>query len=103
MHIGLLPIVLLIALGVFALATWALARLVNNRVHHRISLGPAIVVMACCMTLWLGLCFFFMLLASLGHSAHPLRDSWPECGASFLILVVSPLSIIIWLSKRKKS
>jgi hypothetical protein len=42
-----------------------------------------------------------MLLASLGHSAHPLRDSWPECVVSFLILVVAPLSIVIWFSKRK--
>lgn len=101
MRIGLLPIVILIALGVLALAAWALVRFVKNRADGRASSGPAIVVLACCTILWLGLCFLFMLLASLGHSAHPLRDSWPECVVSFLILVVAPLSIVIWFSKRK--
>ena len=102
MRIGLFPIVVPIALGVLALAAWALIRFVKNRADRRASSGPVIVVMACCTTLWLGLCFLFMLLASLGHSAYPLRDSWLKCVVSFLILVVAPLSIVIWFSKRKK-
>src|SRR5512136_2727585 len=97
MHIGLLPIVILVALCLLALVVWALVRIFKNRADRRASLGPAIVVMVCCTTLWFGLSFFLMLLASLGHSAHPLRESWPECVVSFLILVVSPLFIIIWL------
>jgi cytochrome bd-type quinol oxidase subunit 2 len=102
MRIGLLAIVVLIALGVVSLAAWALVRFAKNRADRRASSDPAIVVLACCTALWLGLCFPFMLLASLGHSSHPLRDSWPECVVSFLILVATPLSIVIWLSKRKK-
>ena len=101
MHIGLLPIALLVALGLLALAVWALMRLVTNRAAGHSVTGPAIAVIACCATVWLGLCFFFMILASLGHSGHPLRDSWLECLVSFLILVVSPLPIVIWLSRRK--
>ncbi len=101
MRIGILPIVLAIGLGVLGLVGWALVRLVTNRDHRRAVSGLAILVMACCTTLWFGLCSFFMLWASLGHSAHPLRDSWPECAVSFLILIVLPLAIIIWLSKRK--
>ncbi len=102
MHIGLFPIALLAALGLLALGAWAFARFVKNRADRRASLGPAIAVLACCTTLWLGLSFFFMVLASLGHSGHPLRDSWLECFVSFLILVAAPLSIIVWFSKRKK-
>jgi cytochrome bd-type quinol oxidase subunit 2 len=102
MRVGLLPIAIFLALGVVALAAWALIRAVNeNRDSGRVSGRHAIVLMVCCTALWLGLCFFFMLLASLGHSAHPLRDSWPQCLVSFLVLIVAPLTLLVWLAKRR--
>jgi cytochrome bd-type quinol oxidase subunit 2 len=102
MRIGILPIVILVAFGVLALAAWTLIHAVNeNRGSRRVSARHAIVLMACCTTLWLGLCFFFMIFASLGHSAHPLRDSWPQCVVSFLVLIVTPLALLIWLARRR--
>jgi uncharacterized protein involved in response to NO len=35
----------------------------------------------------------FVVLASLGHSGHPLRDSWPQCLVSFILLVFAPLAL----------
>jgi cytochrome bd-type quinol oxidase subunit 2 len=102
MRSGLLPIVVLLALGIVTLAAWALIRAINeNRDTGRVWGRHAIVLIACCTALWLGLCFFFMLLASLGHSTHPLRDSWPQCLVSFLALIIAPSTLLVWLAKRK--
>ena len=102
MRVGLLPIAVFLALGVVALATWALIRAANkNRGSGRILGRYAIVLMVCCLALWLGLCYFFMIFASLGHSAYPLRDSRPQCLVSFLALIVAPLTLLVWLATRR--
>ena len=102
MRIGLLPIAVSLALGVVALATWALIRAISkNRGSGRILGRYAIVLMVCCLALWLGLCYFFRILASLGHSAYPLRDSLPQCLVSFLVLIVAPLILLVWFAKRR--
>ncbi|MCX6554495.1 MAG: hypothetical protein NTZ12_05695 [Candidatus Aminicenantes bacterium] len=98
MGIPILPFAVLGALAILALAAWAFARVIKG---NRISLRHAIVLMACCTALWLGLCFFFMVWAALGHSAHPLRDSWPQCAVSFFVLVVAPLALFVWRAKRR--
>jgi hypothetical protein len=102
MRVGLLPIAVFLALGVAALATWALIRVITaHRVSHRVSARYAIVLMVCCLALWLGLCYFFIIFASLGHSAYPLRDSQPQCLVSFLALIVAPLTLLVWLARRR--
>ena len=102
MRIGILPITILIACGVLALAAWAFIRALQGNIGgRRVSARHAIVLMTCCVALWLGLCFFFMVFASLGHSAHPLRDSWPQCVISFFVLVVAPLALFVWRAKRR--
>jgi O-antigen/teichoic acid export membrane protein len=102
MIIGLLPIATLLALGIAALAAWALIRAISEkRDRGRVPAGLAVVLMVCCLALWLGLCFFFMLLAGLGHSSYPLRDSWPQCLVSFLVLICAPLILIVWLDRRR--
>jgi len=96
-----LPFAILAALAILALAVRAFVRVLKeNRGGRRIPARQAIVFMACCITLWLGLCFFFMVLASLGHSAHPLRDSWLQCVVSFFVLVVFPLTLFAWFARR---
>ncbi len=102
MRVGLLPIAVLLALGVVALGVWALIRAINEkRDRGRFSRLHTIVLMMCCTALWLGLCFFFRLLAVLGHSPNPLHDSWPQCLVSFLVLIGAPLMLIVWLAKRR--
>ena len=101
MRIGLLPLAAVLALGIAALAAWALIRAVSEkRSRGRLSARFAIVLMVCCLALWLGLCFFFTLLAGLGHSAYPLRDSRPQCLWSFLVLICAPLIVLVRLSRR---
>ena len=103
MIIGLLPIASFLALGAVALAAWALIGAINEkRKRGRFSGLYAIVLMVCCTALWLGLCFFFILLASLGHSAYPLRDSWLQCLVSFLVLIVAPVTLLVRLAKGNK-
>jgi hypothetical protein len=102
MRVGLLPIAIFLALGVAALAAWALIRATNkNRGKGHVLGSYAIVLMACCTALWLGLCFFFMVFASLGHSPHPLLDSWPQCLVSFLVLIVVSVMLLVFLTKRR--
>jgi formate-dependent nitrite reductase membrane component NrfD len=102
MRVGLLPIAVFLALGVAALAAWALIRVINEKHDRgRVSARHAIVLMVCCTALWLGLCYFFRILASLGHSAYPLRDARPQCLVSFLALIVAPLTLLVWLATRR--
>jgi hypothetical protein len=102
MGIAVLPIAVLVVLGLLTLAAWVFVwALRGNRGGRRVSVRYAIVLMACCIALWLGLCFFFMVWASLGHSAHPLRDSWLQCLVSFFILIVTPLALFRWRAKRR--
>jgi len=102
MRIGILPIVVLVALGILALAVRTFFHAFKkNRGGCPIPIRHAIVIMACSIALWLGLCFFFMIMAALGHSAHPLRDSWLPCAVSFFVLIVAPLALFIWLARRK--
>jgi O-antigen/teichoic acid export membrane protein len=102
MRIGLLPIAVFLAIGVAALAAWALIRATSkNRGKGRRLGSYAIVLMACCTALWIGLCFFFIVFASLGHSPYPLRDSWPQCLVSFLVLIVAPVILLVFLTKRR--
>jgi cytochrome bd-type quinol oxidase subunit 2 len=102
MHLSIFPFAILAVFGILALAAWAFTR-VLNRAHgsRRVSVRHTIVIMACCTALWLILCFFLMIFASLGHSAHPFRDSWPQCAISFIVLIVAPFALLIWLAKRK--
>ncbi len=102
MRVGIFPFVVLIAIGLVVLATWAFVRFVRNKSGQRASSRYAVVIIACCTILWLGVSFFFTLWASLGHSGHPVRDALPECAISFLILVGIPSSIVLWRIKRKK-
>lgn len=97
MRIAILPIVVPVAFGLLALEAWAFVRALKG---NRVSLRHAIVLMACCLLLWLGLCFFFMVFATLGHSAHPLRDSWPQCVVSFFVVIIAPLVLFICSAKR---
>jgi formate-dependent nitrite reductase membrane component NrfD len=102
MHIGLLPIVFLLPAAIAALAMGALIRTIGERRVKGLTVGShAIVLMARCTVLWLGLCFFFMLLASLGHSVNPLCGSWPHGLVSFLVLIVATATLLVWLVKRK--
>jgi len=102
MRIGLFPIALFLAIGIVVLAIWALSRAINkDRGKGRVVGSYAIILIVCCTTLWLGLCFFFMIFSSLGHSPHPLRDSWPQCLVSFLVLIVLPLILLAFLAKRR--
>jgi hypothetical protein len=100
--VGLLPIVTLLALGIIALAVWALIRAIKEkRKQGRISVRHAVVLMVCCTILWLGISFFFLLRAALGHSAHPLLDAWPACLVGFLVLIVAPVTMLVGLARRK--
>ncbi len=98
MGIPLLPFAVLAALAILVLAAWAFVRALKG--NRRVSMRQAVTFMACCFILWLGLSSFFMILASLGHSSHPLRDAWPPCAVSFFLFVVAPLSLFAWLSRR---
>jgi hypothetical protein len=102
MQFGLLPFAVLLALGLVAGAVWAAVGAVRvQRRTRRLSLRHGVVLMVCCTAIWSASCFFFMLLASLGHSAHPLRDSWPQCLASFMVVIVAPSALLIWLATRR--
>jgi hypothetical protein len=104
MHIGIVPIASLLALGLVALAAWALIRAISvKRKQDRLSVRHAVALMVCCTILWLGISFFSLLRAALGHSSHPLLDAWPECLVGFLVLSVAPLTVLIWLAKRRTS
>lgn len=102
MRLGLLPFAVLLGAGLVAVAVWAALGAVSvRRRTHRLSARHGIVLMVCCGALWSASCFFLKLLASLGHSAHPLRDSWPQCLAGFLVLIVAPSALLLWLGTRK--
>jgi cytochrome bd-type quinol oxidase subunit 2 len=101
MGIPVLPFMVLAALAILALAAWAFVRAIKG--NRRVSMRHAFVLMACCLALWLGLCIFFMVLAALGHSTHPLRDSWPQCVASLFVLFVAPPVLFIWLAGRRSA
>ena len=102
MRLSILPIAILVIFGLIALATWACTGVLKrNHGSRRVSVRHTIVIMACCTALWLIVCFFFMIFASLGHSAHPFRDCWPQCAVSFIVLIVAPLALLRWLAKRK--
>ena len=102
MIIALLPIATFLALGAVALAAWALIGAINEkRKRGSFSALHTIVLMVCGTALWLGVSFFFMLRASLGHSAQPLRDAWSQCLVSFLVLIVAPVTLLVWLAKRR--
>ncbi|MBN2399669.1 MAG: hypothetical protein JXI33_04940 [Candidatus Aminicenantes bacterium] len=89
----------LAALAILVLAAWAFLRALKG--NRRVSMRQAVALMACCFILWLGLSFFFMILASLGHSSHTLRDAWPPCAVSFFLFVFAPLSLFAWLSRQR--
>ena len=102
MGLGLLPFALVVALAVVAGAVWAALGAVKvRRQTGRLSARHGIVLMACGTALWAASCFLFMLLASLGHSAYPLRDSWPQCLVAFLALVVAPAALLVRLATRR--
>jgi hypothetical protein len=102
MQFGLFPLAVLLALGLVAGAVWAALGAVRvQRETRRLSLRHGVVLMVCCTAIWSASCFFFMLLASLGHSAHPLRDSWPQYLAGFLILVGAPAALLVSLATRR--
>jgi cytochrome bd-type quinol oxidase subunit 2 len=103
MIIGLLPITLLLAFICVALATWALIRaLTEKRRQGRVLARHAVVLLACGLALWLGISFFFLLRASLGHSAQPLRDARPQCLVSFLVLICAPVTFLVWPARQRK-
>jgi|WetSurMetagenome_2_1015567.scaffolds.fasta_scaffold194140_2 hypothetical protein len=102
MQPGLLPLAVLLALGLVAGAVWAALGAVRvQREARRLSLRHGVVLMACCTAIWSASCLFFMLLASLGHSAHPLRDSWPQCLAGFVVVVAAPSALLVRLAARR--
>jgi cytochrome bd-type quinol oxidase subunit 2 len=102
MQIGIMPFVIVTAGVLLALAGWALFRTFDERrTGRRISARHAIVLMTCCTALWLGVCFFSMVWTALGHSAHPWRDSWPQCLVSFVVLVLAPGALLIFLATRR--
>ena len=102
MLIALLPITLLLALCLLALAVWALIRAIIDK--HRQGCVPArhtVLLIVCCTLLWLGISSFFLLRASLQHSAHPLLDAWPKCLVGFLVLICAPVLFLVWPVRRK--
>jgi hypothetical protein len=91
MYFGILPFAILLGLVAIAVMVWAVLGVVRvYRQDRRLSAVHAVVLMVFCAGVWLVLSFFFMILASLGHSTHALRDALPGCLVSFLILVVVP-------------
>ena len=102
MQLGLLPFAVLLAMGLVAGAAWAALGAVRvQRQTRRLSLRHGVVLMVCFTAIWSASCFFFMLLASLGHSAHPLRDSWRQCLAGFMVFIVAPSALLVRLATRR--
>ncbi len=101
MHVGILPIAVVAAGGLVAFAVWALlGGLKERRAGRRVGASRAVAVLVCGVLLWLMLSVFFMVLASLGHSPHPLRDSWVPVLVSLVVLVCAPAAVLIWSAGR---
>ncbi len=101
MHMSLLPIVLVLVLGGLCLGVWSVVGLLRNAsAHQPIQLSRVISLAGASAFFCLLWCLFFIVGAGLSHSAHPFRDTWPQCAAGLGIFVVLPAFLIVWAWRR---
>lgn len=91
MAIGIFPFAVVVAAALAALLVATAVRLGRQaRREQRLSRGRLALFAACAIALWAGTSFFFMLLAALGHSSHPVADSWPYSLVALAVFVALP-------------
>jgi hypothetical protein len=101
--IAILPIALAVASGLVCLLVWALASLRRRALDgKRLSRVHLALVAVSSLALFSGVSFVFMLVAALGHSPHPWADAWPECAGAFLVLVVAPWIVLLFLVRGRR-
>ena len=99
---SILPFLLVLGLGFLALLVWSVfgvARQVHARrpvyPRHGIALGGSLAFFC---VVW---CLFFIVRAALLHSPHPYADSWPQCLAGVVVLLILPSVILFWSRRRR--
>jgi len=98
---SLSPFILVLILGSLLLTAWSAAGVIQSaRARRPISFSSVIVLTCTSAFFCLVWCLFLIVGASLGHSAHPLRDTWPQCVAGICVFVFLPTSLILWAWRR---
>lgn len=103
MQVMLLPFIIIIVLAALGLVAWSVVRVIKRvRQGKPVSPMQVLALVGLLIILSASWCLFFIIRASLGHSAHPFVDAFPECLWGTLVILVLPTACLYFFVRKQE-